>query len=182
MKPQSHRSLYRIKVPAETSPGCAPSDRESRHNRRRLVERRKFKGQAIVIVALMVVLLILMIGLAVDGGSMMNQRREAQNAVDGSALAGTRTMLPYYQQMIYDNPNGDVDWNGTYELNIRTAIDTYAAMNGVMTTTLESYFINDDKQVITVNNGVGRDGERCGNAEPRGPCEVGENGRVPWTL
>jgi hypothetical protein len=135
-----------------------------------------------VIVALMVVLLILMVALAVDGGSMMNQRREAQNAVDGAALAGTRTMLPYYQQMIYDNPNGDVDWNGTYELNIRTAIDTYATMNGVMTTTLQSYFISDDKQIITVNSGVGRDGERCGVAEPRGPCQVGENGRVPWTL
>ena len=136
-----------------------------------------------IIVALMLMLLVLMVALAVDGGSMMNQRREAQNAVDGAALAGTRIMLPYYQQMIYDNPNETVDWLwDPYELNIKVAIDTYAAMNGIITSTLEAYFVNDDKQIVTVNNGIPKGGQNCGIAQPRGPCQVGENGRVPWTL
>jgi hypothetical protein len=183
MKSQVYRALYRSAQRAELSSGRSAFDRESHRHGRRLVERRKAGGQAMVIVALLIMLLVLMVGLAVDGGSMMNQRREAQNAVDGAALAGTRTMLPYYQQMIFNNPNGDVDWRwDPYELNIRVAIDTYAAMNGVITTTIEAYFVNDNKQIVTVNSGLVKNGERCGVAQPRGPCQVGENDRVPWTL
>jgi hypothetical protein len=144
--------------------------------------RRRRKGQALVLIALCMVVLLAFVGLAIDGGSMLEQRREAQNGVDGSALAGTRVMLDYYREMIRNNPGSDVDYNHDVELRIRAAIDNYAARNGVLTSTLQAYFVNDDGQLITVNRGVERGPGACGIGQARGYCEVGENGRVPWTL
>ncbi|HVD02517.1 MAG TPA: TadE/TadG family type IV pilus assembly protein [Candidatus Dormibacteraeota bacterium] len=51
--------------------------------------RRGERGQAIVFVALMVVVLIGMIGLAVDGGRLYWERRILQNSVDAAALAAS---------------------------------------------------------------------------------------------
>ena len=144
--------------------------------------RRRLKAQALVLVALCMVLLLAIVGLAIDGGSLMGLRRQAQNGADGSALAGTRLMLDYYVEMVRDNPDEDVDYNHSFEVAIRNAIDDYAARNGVVTSTLEAYFVNDDKQLITVNRGIERGAGACGVGQARGPCQVGENGRVPWTL
>jgi hypothetical protein len=46
------------------------------------------KGQVLVQVALMMVVLILFVGLAVDGGNVYSSRRRMQNAADAAALAG----------------------------------------------------------------------------------------------
>jgi hypothetical protein len=51
---------------------------------------RRDRGQIIVIVALASVALILLVGLVIDGGFAWAKRREAQNAADLAALAGTR--------------------------------------------------------------------------------------------
>src|SRR5437016_2465849 len=63
------------------------------------IQSSKFKGQAALIVALAAFVLITIVGLAVDGGSMYNQRRVSQNGADGSTMAGTRQMLVYYEDM-----------------------------------------------------------------------------------
>ena len=61
---------------------------------RRLV--RSEKGQAIVIVVFVFVGLLLMVGLAIDGGTLYVRRRRMQNAADAAALAGVR--LLFYEQ------------------------------------------------------------------------------------
>lgn len=50
-------------------------------------------GQTAVLFALMLVGLFALIGLAVDGGSVFNARRVAQNAVDGAALTGVHFLV-----------------------------------------------------------------------------------------
>jgi hypothetical protein len=144
--------------------------------------RRKLRGQSMLLIALCMLLLVALVALAVDGGAMLGERREAQNAVDGATLAGTRFMLPHYVQMVQDNENYDVDGSGGLEDAIRTRIENYAATNGVMTSTLQAYFINDNKQLVTVNVGEERGNGRCGVGQSAGPCQVGANGVVPWSL
>ncbi len=50
------------------------------------------RGQILVLVALAMVVLIAMVGLVIDGGMAWEKRREAQNAADMAALAGTRVV------------------------------------------------------------------------------------------
>jgi hypothetical protein len=50
------------------------------------------KGQAIVIVAVMMIAFAAVLALAIDGGLTYFQRRVAQNAADAAALAGARVM------------------------------------------------------------------------------------------
>src|ERR1043166_1332762 len=47
------------------------------------------RGQAIVLIALLIIALVGMLGLAVDGGGLYFLRRDAQNAVDAAVVAGT---------------------------------------------------------------------------------------------
>jgi len=51
------------------------------------------KGQAAVILAIAIVALLAFAALAIDAGSLYNQRRAAQNAADAAALAGTRQLV-----------------------------------------------------------------------------------------
>ena len=69
---------------------------------------RKRSGQAALLIALSMVALIAVVGLAVDGGAAYQQRRIAQNSVDAAALAGTRVMLDRYLAMVRDNPVSDI--------------------------------------------------------------------------
>src|SRR5207248_6697133 len=108
-----------------------------------LTLRERLRGQAAVIVALSMLFLILIIGLAIDGGASYGLRRQAQNASDGSALAGTRKMLTYYEQMLLANANGDVDGTYDQEQDILSSTYRYAALNNVPTNTLHIYFVND---------------------------------------
>lgn len=144
--------------------------------------RRRARGQSMLLIALCMLLLVALVALAIDGGAMLGERREAQNAVDGATLAGTRYMLPYYVQMIEANEFYDVDGSGGLEDNIRVRIENYAAANGIVTSTLEAYFITDNKQLVTVNVGEERGNGRCGVGQSAGPCQVGANGVVPWSL
>jgi hypothetical protein len=121
------------------------------------------------------VALLAIVGLAVDGGSIYGQRRAAQNAADGAALAGARVMLDAYEQMA-GATNEDVDGSAQSETDVRNAIVQYVSMNGVPTGTLQAYFVDDNKQLVTVSSGTGG----CGSAS--NPCPVGKNGSIPWTL
>ncbi len=69
------------------------------------------RGQTLVVVAVMIVLLVAFLGLVIDGGNVYAQRRQMQNAADAAALAGAR------------------DWarsKGTDEASARTKIREYA--------------------------------------------------------
>jgi hypothetical protein len=125
----------------------------------------------------MLVGLLALIGLAVDGGSMYTQRRQAQNASDGAAIAGTRQMLDMYVQMARNNAS-DVDGYPNQERDILTTIETYALKHHINIAAgsgdLEAYFVNDAKQIVSV--AYGRNG--CGSPNP---CKVGDNNGIPWT-
>jgi len=139
--------------------------------------RRKARGQVIPIIALALLVLVAIVGLAVDGGSMFGQRREAQNASDGAAMASTRKMLELYQAMIKITL---VDRNGyaSEENLIKAELDATAARNGidVNSENVKAYFVNDQKQIVTSYTG-GDNG--CGAVNP---CQVGDNNSVPWRL
>jgi Flp pilus assembly protein TadG len=138
------------------------------------VWRQSTRGQAIPLVAIGTLLLFMIVGLAIDGGSLYVERRRSQNAADGAALAGTRPMLNLYSEMIQGNWD-DVDGSAAAEQEILAAIEDYAVKNGVKLNNrshLTAYFVNDNKQVVTE---VTAD---CGRTAP---CQVGQNGSVPWT-
>ncbi|MGC8874189.1 MAG: pilus assembly protein TadG-related protein [Chloroflexia bacterium] len=78
------------------------------------------KGQSMVLVALAAVALVAFVALAVDGGNAYALRRQAQNAADGAAIAGTWTL---------------VDISGFDAIaQILRSINTYAQANGIRDT------------------------------------------------
>lgn len=78
------------------------------------------KGQSMVLVALAAVALVAFVALAVDGGNAYALRRQAQNAADGAAIAGTWTL---------------VDISGFDAIaQILRSINAYAQANGIRDT------------------------------------------------
>ena len=78
------------------------------------------KGQMIVLAALVMSLVVFAVGLVVDGGIGLAQRRAAQNASDFAAMAGARVVAQYI--------GGDAA-SGT-DANVEAAITNEIAMNG----------------------------------------------------
>jgi hypothetical protein len=136
--------------------------------------RLKARGQSAVFITLAIFVIIGIVGLAIDGGGILNNRREAQNAVDGAAMAGGRLMLQQYEAMALGSPI-DIPGTAGQEDAIRSRIESYAGLNGIITSTLEVYFVNQNKQIVTAHVGEGA----CGLVNP---CQVGRNNMVPWTL
>src|SRR5207237_3810169 len=104
---------------------------------------RNERGQTAVVIALCMMVLIGIVGLAVDGGAMFVQRRVAQNAADAMALGATRTMLTAYEQMILNYPDGDVNGTVADEAAISSTLTTYANAHGIQRSNIEAYYIND---------------------------------------
>jgi len=80
-----------------------------------------------VIVALVFVGLVALAGLAVDGGNLFVQRRQAQNAADASAIAGARLLAEAIQIC------GTVDL-ADLDNSIQLTIIEYAETNGIADT------------------------------------------------
>lgn len=97
------------------------------------------EGQTLVIVALALFALIALVALAIDGGNLMAERRQMQNAADAAALAGARAICaqdadPVEQAQLYATQNGaqldltEITIDGqTAEVVAGTAIQTYFA-------------------------------------------------------
>jgi len=81
---------------------------------------RSERGQMIVMMAIALTVCVLMVGLVIDGGTALAQRRASQNASDFAALAGAR--------VIAESIGGDA-LNGT-DANVRAAIANAVAANG----------------------------------------------------
>lgn len=81
---------------------------------------RRARGQMIVLFALVLTVVVLGVGLVVDGGNALVQRRGAQNASDFAALAGARVIAEWI--------DGDTT-NGT-DANVTAAIVNAVALNG----------------------------------------------------
>ncbi len=179
---RSNRTRRVIVAPIHSFGTSARSEPKTGNHFISLSLRRKLSGQAAVIIALSMVVLVSVVGLAVDGGSMYGERRAAQNATDSSAIAGTKLFLNQYEAALLDpSNNGDVPGTADQETQIRSAIEQYASANGVLPNTIEAYFVDGMKRIVSVNASPGG-GQPCGTAGGLTPCQVGYNGQVPWTL
>lgn len=85
-----------------------------------IIQARNAGGQAIVVFALTLTVIVLLLGVAVDGGYALVQRRSAQNAADFASLAGARIIAVW----IAGNTQ---DGNDT---NVRNAIIASNSING----------------------------------------------------
>jgi hypothetical protein len=85
-----------------------------------VLSRGRARGQMIVLFALALTAIIFMVGLVIDGGNALAQRRAAQNAADFAALSGSRIVALFV--------SGDVT-NGTDE-GVQNAISHSIAING----------------------------------------------------
>jgi hypothetical protein len=77
------------------------------------------RGQMIVLFAIVMSLIIFAVGLVIDGGTGLAQRRAAQNASDFAAMAGARIIA---EKIGGDTVNG-------IDANVRAAIDNAIAAN-----------------------------------------------------
>src|SRR5262245_24834255 len=92
----------------------------------------RHEGQAVVLAALAFIVLVGALGLALDGANAYNQRRNANNAADAAAMAGTRALLEANEN---SGNNGDV-----YQA-VEAYLDTHLpASSGTMT--WNAYYID----------------------------------------
>jgi Flp pilus assembly protein TadG len=166
-------------------PSAAFSARTARRQRDASVAGRsgklRLRGQSMVVIALAMVVLLAFVGLAIDGVSAYAQRRDAQNAVDGAALAGVRMMLSKYQDTVYAF-HEERDGSADQEDEVALAIETYAAANGILTSTLQAYFVDDYKEIKSAPVAYAPDGSPlCGTLITLSPCTIGNNNLIPFT-
>jgi hypothetical protein len=81
---------------------------------------RRQRGQMVVLFALSLAVIVLAVGLVIDGGNALVQRRASQNAADFAALAGAR--------IVAEHVGGDLTY-GT-DVNVQAAIRTALLVNG----------------------------------------------------
>src|SRR5437764_648826 len=77
-------------------------------------------GQAIVIIALAMIVLLLFVGLAIDGNRLFELKRHEQNAADAATLAGSYARCKAEYDAINDSPS----WDGN-----ASATDVYFTAN-----------------------------------------------------
>ena len=78
------------------------------------------RGQVLALFALSATVLILAVGLVIDGGNALSQRRDSQNTSDFAALAGARIVAEWIDS---DTVNGT-------DANVKAAMITTATANG----------------------------------------------------
>jgi Flp pilus assembly protein TadG len=88
---------------------------------------REERGQALIVIVFALVGLLVVAGLAIDGGMVFLDRRRMQNAADAAALAGTRLLAG----AICDESAGD-------DAAIAAEVNHYAEKNGVPDTDAEA--------------------------------------------
>jgi hypothetical protein len=88
---------------------------------------RSEQGQSLIIIAAVFVGLVALAGLAIDGGNLFVERRQAQNAADASAVAGTRLIAEAIQTC-------DAIDLAAFDLEVHRTINHYAEQNGVSDT------------------------------------------------
>jgi Flp pilus assembly protein TadG len=148
--------------------------------------RRSGRGQMIVLFALSLVVIILAVGLVVDGGNALVQRRNSQNTSDFAALAGARIIAEWV--------TGDTT-NGT-DGNVKTAIQTSIAINGGDPITFGApsgpTYVDSNGQIVPaagaaasyVGNGTiptGTVGVRVDSSRTFRPYFLGVIGMTSWT-
>jgi hypothetical protein len=104
-------------------------------------DKRCEQGQVIALFALIFTLLVVMVGLVIDGGYAFAMRREAQNAADFASLAGAR--------IVAERIGGDT-LNGT-DANVVAAIQSAVTANNAATVTFGG---SEGPRYVDVNGNV----------------------------
>lgn len=94
-------------------------------------------GQSAVLIALVIVALVLIVGLAVDGSNAYATQRKAQSTANAAAIAGTKRLA-----MARDNPGSYTD------TDIRAEIDRIIIENQFSTTEITAYYLDYYGNVI----------------------------------
>jgi hypothetical protein len=124
------------------------------------------RGQVLIIVAVALVGLLALAGLAIDGGNLFMKRRGAQNAADAAALAGTR--LIGKAMMTCDA----IDYGGL-DAVIARAVNEYAEGNGISDTNgVPGDEVNDNVVAYYVDIGETRLATVGGGTVPMGTSGV----------
>ncbi len=85
------------------------------------------KGQAVVLVAIALVALLALTGLAIDGGQLLALRRSTQNAADAAALAGVRELAQVVARCQSGSAANDQRvWNAIVQFAIQNGIQPEA--------------------------------------------------------
>lgn len=85
------------------------------------------RGQAVVLVAIALVALLAITGLAIDGGQLFATRRAAQNAADAAALAGARELAQIVSRCQAGTSANDLRvWNAVAEFAVQNGLNPQA--------------------------------------------------------
>ena len=82
------------------------------------------RGQTLVLFALGLTVIMLAVGLVIDGGYALAQRREAQNASDFAALAGARVIAEWVGGDTGNGSDANVEAAITNSLQPSTRLST----------------------------------------------------------
>ncbi|HWQ13408.1 MAG TPA: pilus assembly protein TadG-related protein [Roseiflexaceae bacterium] len=96
-------------------------------------------GQSIALVALALLLLVALSGLALDGANAFNQRRNATNGADAAAIAGTRALIAQHKA-------GGGDNSAVYQA-VEDYLNSHYLNQGVALT-WEAYYVDRQAQQL----------------------------------
>jgi hypothetical protein len=102
------------------------------------------EGQSIVIIAIVMVAMLALAGLAIDGGNLFLERRNTQNAADAAALAGTRVLA----KAVCSQPDAD-------DSAVLEAVNQFAERNGVEDVSFLFAEYTDQEQNVLGEVGAG---------------------------
>jgi Putative Flp pilus-assembly TadE/G-like len=100
-------------------------------------DQEKERGQSIVIIAFIVVVLLALVAVVVDVGNAYAQRRVVQNAVDSAAMAGVTVLT---EGLINGDPSGV--YFGVTDDMVQQAIEDYAELNGLDPSDVAAWYID----------------------------------------
>lgn len=127
---------------------------------------RSEEGQSLIVIAVVMIGLIALMGLAIDGGNLFLQRRNAQNAADAAALAGTRLLA----QAIY---TCGADPSGADQV-VAQEVNRFAERNGMSDTNgVPGDAINDNVFAQYLDKDGNELGQVGGGVIPTGATGIG---------
>jgi Flp pilus assembly protein TadG len=109
---------------------------------------RRERGQILVLFVLGLVVLALMVGLVVDGGSAFLNRRDGQNAADLAAMAGTKKIADFYTK----TPNTIASVDVFNAINTSATTNNCSASGATPCTWTASYVDKNETSVGAVTN------------------------------
>ena len=101
----------------------------------------KERGQSIVIIAFVVVILLALVAVVVDVGNAYAQRRVVQNAVDSAAMAGVSVLT---EGLVNGDPNGQ--FFAVTDDMVMQEIEHYAELNGIDPNAVVAWYIDGSGQ------------------------------------